>query len=215
MKSGMKSTIDATVCVAVALLIMTVGPVAMAQDPAGEEQQRDTCDGLGRLERKRCESGELTRTIGLPFEDASEGSMNGDERQSRRAEISEGLQYLKGVGSYLMRASKSDVLDLDALATATEQIRKHTSRLRSRLALPLSTPRAAIGELELPADRPQLRRSIHTLSSMIAEAVQNPLLKGQVLDVMGAAKARNDLDKIVELSERIRTQCELFGKTGP
>ena len=136
MKYGLKSTIDATVCVAAAaLLIMTVAPVAMAQDPAAEEQHRGICDEFGGIKRKRCESGELTRIIGLRFEDASEESTNGDEIESRRAAIREDLQYLKGVVSYLALASQSDALDLKAVANATGQIRKHIKKCRDVRAI--------------------------------------------------------------------------------
>ena len=213
---SMKSAIDATLCLAAAtFLIIMLVPFTMAQDPTAEEPQRVVCNEFYGLNRKRCESGELTRDTGLSLENAAEDSMDRDERELRRAEIGDDVYYLKGVAGYLARASQSDDLDLKALATATGQIMKRATRLRSRLALPRSEPGAAIGELELPTDRPQLRLEIYSLSSMIGEAVQNPLLTGRMLDVIGSAKARSDLDEIVELSGRIRTQCKFFDKTGP
>jgi hypothetical protein len=140
--------------------------------------------------------------------------MRSDESESRRAQLTSDLNYLKAAAASLAHAFQSEDLDLKAIGVETGEIRKRAKRLRAGLALPRSEPRDIMRELGLPSDRPQLKLSIYALSALITDAVQNPLPTGRVLHVVESLKARKDLDAIVELSERIRMQCELFSKSG-
>jgi hypothetical protein len=144
-------------------------------------------------------------------EDAADESTKFAGFEARHAQINSDLDYLKTAAGNLALALQSEDLDLKAIDIAAGEIRKRAKRLGSLLALPSSEPRDAIRELELATDRPQLRHSIYALSVLIADAMRNPLPTGHVFDVIGSLKARSDLDSIVELSERIRRQCELLG----
>jgi hypothetical protein len=137
-----------------------------------------------------------------------------DESESRRAQLTDDLNYLKTAAAYLARAFQSEDLDLNAIGVKAGEIKKRAKRLRDGLALPRSEPSDILRELELPTDPPQLKMSIYALSALITDAVQDPLPMGRVLYVVESLKARSDLDAIVKLSERIRTQCELLGKGG-
>ena len=190
---GMKSAIETTLCVVAAmLLVTTILPSAMAQDPDSQPQQRPTSDN----------------SLVITLEDATSGV-------SERTQIRKDLNYLKAVADYLARASQSEDPDFKAIGSTAAQVRKRVERLRSLLALPSSGTSAAIRELELPADRPQFKLFIYSLSIQISDAARNPLLTGRLLDVTGSARARADLDAIIESAKRIRTQCELFSKAGP
>jgi len=138
-----------------------------------------------------------------------------DESESRRAQLTDDLNYLKAAAAYLARASQSGDPDFKAIGVETAEVRKRAKRLRSWLKLPRSEPTDIMRELEMPADRPQLKLSMYALAALITDVVQNPLPTGRVLHVVESLKARKDLDAIVELSGRIRTQCELFSKSGP
>ena len=206
---AMKPATETTLCVVAAmLLVTTIAPFATAQDPGYDAQQRTICEGPDRLEFKSCAARTSDDSPALTLEDASTGV-------SERIQTRRDLTYLKAVADYLARASQSEDPDFKAIGSTAAQVRKRVERLRSMLALPSSGTSAGIRELELPTDRPQLKLFIYSLSIQISDAARNPLLKGRLLDVTGSARARADLDAIIESAKRIRTQCELFSRTGP
>jgi hypothetical protein len=130
---------------------------------------------------------------------------------TRPQQIREDLDRLQGWAIYLSNAlSDSDLTSLNTFAKTAGEIESHAKRVRSGLALLSSDPIAVLKELELPIDRPHLKQLISTLVMLIGDAVRNPSLKGHVLDVTSSLIARSELDAIVELSGRIKTQCEVL-----
>jgi len=214
----MKSTTETTRALLTAMLLgISVVTLAKAQAPTSAERHK-ACEGTEGLERKWCEGGDSNPGARDPApvgENDAYESKRSDECESCGAPLAADLNYLKGVAAYLARASQSGDPDFKAIGVATGEIRKRAKRLRSKLALPRSEPTDILRELELPADRPQLKLSMYALATLISDVVQNPLPTGRVLYVVESLKARKDLDEIVELSGRIRRQCELFSKSGP
>jgi hypothetical protein len=211
---AIKSATETTLyLLAAMLLVTTIVALAVAQDPDSEEQHRRICAGSDRPERKACGGWPSENSSVLNLEDASGESMKSGDFSSERAQISNDLNYLKSAADYLARASQSQDLDFKSIASATAQVRKRAERLRSILPLPGSGTSSVIRELELPTDGPQLRLYIYSFSTQIADAVRNPLLKGHLLDVTGSARARADLDALIELAKWIRMQCELLSRT--
>lgn len=208
MKSSSQSTHHLLAAMIVAVSIAT-SAVAQAQAPPSSER-RKACAGIEGLERKRCESPNSPSGGGLELQDFGSNSNLFDESDSARSLLTDDLNYLKTAAAYLTHALQSNELDFRAIAAEAAEIRKRAIRIGSSLALPNSTPTEAIRRLELPADRPQLRLLIQALSVLIKDAVRDELPTGRVLHVIGSLKARSDLDAIVELSERIRKQCELL-----
>lgn len=209
----MKSSSESTHNLLAAMLIgMSIAISTVAQPPPSSER-RKACAGIEGLERKRCESLNSPSGGGLELQDFGSNSILLDESDSARSLLTDDLKYLKTAAANLTRALESTDLDFRAIAAETKEVRKRAIRIRSSLALPNSGPKEAIRRLELPADRPQLRLLIQALSVLIKDAVRDELPTGRVLHVIGSLKARSDLDAIVELSERIRTQCELLGES--
>ncbi|MDQ4120810.1 MAG: hypothetical protein M3209_05120 [Acidobacteriota bacterium] len=104
----------------------------------------------------------------------------------------------------LAMASKRNP-DYDSILAAVAEINKSAARLKENLALP--RPKAdeektlQQGEAELT----EIKKTILTLEKHIYSFVTNPLFEvPEVLDLELAAKARRDLDKIIELSENIK-----------
>jgi hypothetical protein len=64
------------------------------------------------------------------------------------------------------------------------------------------------------ADSGQLRAALNALSAQISDAVENPALRGRLLDITESAKARGGLEKIVLLSGRIKACSETLGGNG-
>ena len=209
----MKSITQTTLSLLAAVLIgMGIVPLAKAQAPI-PAQRGTACEGAEELERRWCENDFIPGRGPVP-ENTRDHAVRLDESESRRAQLTDDLNYLKAAAAYLARAFQSEDLDLKAIGVKTGKIRKRAKRLRDGLALPRSEPGDILRELELPTDLPQLKMSIYALSALITDAVQDPLPMGRVLYIVESLKARSDLDAIVELSERIRMQCELLGKSG-
>ena len=211
----MKSRRESTPGLLAAIFIgMCIATSAVAQPPPSSDR-RMACAGIEGLERKRCENRDSPYGWALEAQDLGSNSIFLDESNSDQLLLTDDLKYLKNAAAHLTRASQSNELDFKAIAAEAAEIRKRAIRIRSSLALPNSTPREAVRRLELLTDRPQLKLSLQALSALIEDAVRNQLPPRRVLHVIGSLKARSNLDAIVELSERIRTQCELFSKTGP
>lgn len=212
---GMQSTINTTVFLLVTFCGMSIVPLAVAQDPTSDDERR-SCERVGGIERKRCKGVSPPRVVVAMDEAPGETEASGETKDlgdlaTRPQQIREDLARLQGWAIYLSnKLSDSDLTNLNTFAKTADEIEKHAKRLRSGLALPSSDPIAALKELELPMDRPHLKQMISALVMLIADAVRNPSLKGGVLDVTGSLKARSELDAIVELSGRIKTQCELL-----
>ncbi len=129
------------------------------------------------------------------------------------AQIREDLGYLQAVTDYLSQAaSQSGELNFKAIGRSASEIRKRAGRLKDGLALPAPERDAGHGEEKVPADSGQLRAALSALSAQISDAVDNPALRGHLLDVTASVKARSGLEKIVLLSGRIKACSEALGR---
>ena len=205
----MKSTIKIAVFSLATFCWMSIVPLAVAQDRTSDDE-RTSCERVGGIVRKRCEGISPSRVV-VAMDEASGETKDLVDLTTRAEQIREDLDRLHGWAIYLSNAlSDSDFTNLNTFAKTAGEIENHAKRLRSGLALPSSDPIALLKELELPIDRPQIKQMISALVMLIADAVRNPSLKGDVIDVMGAVKARSELDAIVKLSGRIKIQCEVL-----
>jgi len=190
---------------AAAFLLTIIAPCALAQSDDSDDE-REGCEGTVGLERVRCESGKATPEAALLLPEVS--GLDGESRLPV-AQISKDLDYLQAATGRLSQlASQSGELDFKAVARLASGIRNRAARLEESLALPRTGKAAARGEGrgegEVPSEPAQLRAALSTLSAMIAEVVRNPVLRGYVMDVPRAARARGRLGEIIALSERIR-----------
>ena len=199
---------------AATFLVMTIVPCAPAQSTNGDEERSECGSALG-LERERCESEMAEIETGEIIPDALGRPTQSEEFRLPLAQISEDLSFLRTVTNYLSdAASQSGELDLKAIAESASRIRKRADRLKDSLALPDPEKSAKYREGKVPTDTEQLRAALLALSSLISDAVRNPVLRGHLLDITRSVKARGELDEIVELSERVKMSCEILGQTG-
>lgn len=120
----------------------------------------------------------------------------------------EGLQLANN--NILKMMSQSRELDEKVVFTATAEIRKRASRLKSFV-----TSLGIIEDVERkkePADLDPalIRSSLLVLDASIMRVIENPIFKriDKVVDVESSTKARNDLEFISVLSERVRRSIE-------
>lgn len=189
-------------------LSLLIAPGALGQVDQPDDQPRE-CRRVAGPERERCES-DSTLTQALAIE-GSEGrtSLSGELRLPL-AQIREDVGHLQTAAGYLAEAaSQSGEIDFDALAKSTSEISRRAYRLKEGLALTNPEKSAKDRKVKVFLVAWQVRTALWALSALIFEVVPNPVLKGRLLDVTRSAKASSELDKIIDLSERIQSSCEL------
>ena len=197
---------------AATFLAVVIAPCALAQSDNPEDEPRG-CERTVGLEREQCENVAGALAQALMVEDAVGGPVQSGELRLPLAQIREDLGYLQAAASYLSQAaSQSGGLDFEALAKSASEIRKRAGRLKGGLALPGPEKSAQGREEKALFVAWQLRAALSALSALLFEAVPNPVLRGQLLDATRAARARGELDRIIELSERIKSSSEMLGQ---
>lgn len=112
----------------------------------------------------------------------------------------------------LTTARSSDV-DLKFVAKSASEIHKRAERLQLNLALPKPEDAISRSSLTPISDSKQLKASITALGSLIYRLAKNPIFKEvKVIEPQSAAKARGDLEKIIELSLHLKKSSEQLRK---
>ena len=193
-------------------LAVVITPCAPAQSDNSDDEPGE-CVRAAELEREQCESVAGALTQALLIEGAAGRPVQSGELQLPLAQIREDLGYLQAAAGYLSRAaSQSGELDFETLAKSASEIRKRANRIKEGLALPDPEKSAKAGEEKALLVAWQLRTALSSLSALIFEVVPNPVLRGRLLEATRAARARSELDKIIELSERIKSSSEMLGQ---
>ncbi|HEY0376876.1 MAG TPA: hypothetical protein VGC87_07955 [Pyrinomonadaceae bacterium] len=201
------------ICRVVAAVLLLAAIVPFAQAQSADDDERSECERAAGSEPEPCESGTAAPGGTTMLEALGQPAQFGPGRLPL-TQIREDLGYLQSVTNYLSRAAaQSADLDLKAIAESASEIRRRAGRLRESLALPSPEQDAEHGEKTAPADSVQLRAALSALSAQISGAVDNPALRGHLLDITGSVKARSELEKIVLLSGRIKTSSTTLGKT--
>ena len=105
--------------------------------------------------------------------------------------------------------SPKQALNFRLITKSVSEIRKRAARLKTKLALPESEEIVERLKVEPGMEPEQLRLSLLVLSDSIYEFVSNPLfLSAKVVDTRLSAKARQDLEQIIELSSDLKRSSE-------
>jgi hypothetical protein len=209
------------------LLALSVATCALASAFAGNASGRQTPRrGAGnsaeveRLERERrdremreadlAERQYLLRTL--------EPDRRPAEKPSPRlalAQLREDFLRIQVLNNDLARAaSRGAALDPKFVSKSAAEIRKLAARLRDNLMLP--EPAAEGGRDEAKAAPPpaQLGTALSALDGLILKFVDDVASKGvYLLDAQSSAKARHELEAIIELSARVKKASETLGKS--
>jgi hypothetical protein len=120
----------------------------------------------------------------------------------------EGIQQANN--DILIMFSAGKEIDYKMLGDAANDIRKRAGRLRSYLItlelVPDKERKRSLSEIEVAEMKPALR----TLDASIVSLIRSPVFKefGKVVDLESSTKALNDLDNIIDLSERIKRSID-------
>ena len=129
-------------------------------------------------------------------------------------ELQEDFVQLQIVNKNLvLTVSKTEKVEFKFVAKSASEINKRAERLQLNLALPetaTSVPRPALQPI---SDSKQLKASITSLGWLIYWFKKNPIFREvKVIEQQSAAKARFDLEKIIELSLHVKKSSEQLGQ---
>lgn len=130
------------------------------------------------------------------------------EQQLAYAQLSDDFRFIQTANNRLLRAVIDwNNVDFKVVATAAGEIQKKASRLKKNLALP-APPKVEARTTE-PQEEPQLKTVLAMLDGLIVRFVNNPLFKeSEVLDTAHSARAQRDLERIIEISGRVKKEAE-------
>jgi hypothetical protein len=104
-------------------------------------------------------------------------------------------------------------LDLKFIARSVADIKKRARRLKDNMVLPETENVFERPQMEVGPEVGQLKSSLSVLKKLIIGFVNNPIFReANVVDVQLSAKAKHDLEDIIELSEQIKKCSEKLNK---
>jgi len=164
---------------------------------------------------------ELQRTLerDLMFKELQEMAARGPAAQPSRGRastrINEDFARIQMVNNALAQAlAAGDELDFRLVAQAASEINKRAGRLKNGLALPEAERGEHRRGTEIGVEPSRLKAALRALDALIISFVSNPGFRSvKVLDTQWPARARRDLEEIIELSGRIRRGSERLYKT--
>lgn len=136
-----------------------------------------------------------------------------EEERLALAQIKEDYERIQVVNRDLSKAAEgAGELDLKLAAESAAEIRKRAERLLNNLALP-ELP-ADMERVRMPAEgEEQLRPSLVMLRKLVERFVRSPLFREvNVIEAQVSTRTRRDLEGIIELSGRLRKDCERYAK---
>ena len=212
---------------AMRLMLLSIATGALASAFAGAAHGRQTQRrGVGnsaeveRLERERRDR--EMREADLSERQFLLRTMEPDRRPAgppaprlALAQIRQDFVRIQVLNNDLARAvSRGDALDLKFVSKSAAEIRKLATRLRDNLMLP--EPAGEGGRPEATAAPPpaQLAPALSALDGLILKFVDHVALRGvYLLDAQSSAKARHELEAIIELSAQVKKASERLGKS--
>ena len=179
-------------------VLLSVSVVARSQTPAAREDNR-TLD-------------EYDRTLNVMKNDAKAASAR---RRSLFPQINEDFQRIQVIHNEIVRMLQPDKgLNYDRLADLTNDMKKRSARLRDNLALPQPQKPDTPATHSEAIDEAHIKKTIADLHDVIVSFVANPIFKNLgVVDAKVVDGAGENLDDIIDLSEEIKREAKLLGKT--
>ena len=155
---------------------------------------------------------EYDRTLNVMKNDAKAAT---ERRRNLFPQINEDFQRIQVIHNEIVRMLQPDKgLNYDRLADLTNDMKKRSARLRENLALPQPEKTDTPPTRSEAVDDAHLKKTIANLHDVIVNFVANPLFKNLgVVDAKVVDAAGDNLDDIIGLSEQIKREAKLLGKT--
>ena len=136
-----------------------------------------------------------------------------EEMRLALAQIEEDYEHIQLANNDLGTATDNpNALNLKLAGEYTSEIKKRAERLLNNLALPELPP--DVERVKMPAEgEEQLRPSLGMLHRLVDRFVRSPLFREiNVIDAQVSARTRRDLEAVIELSGRLKKECERYDK---
>ena len=132
------------------------------------------------------------------------------------AQIREDFVRLQVLNNALAKAaSQGETLDFKFVSKSAAEIRKLAARLRDNLILPDSTSNSERREAKDAPPPAQLGPALSALDGLILKFADGLAAKGvYLIDAQSSAKARHELEAIIELSGWVKKFSEKLEKSG-
>jgi len=155
---------------------------------------------------------EYDRTLNVMKNDAKAAT---ERRRSLFPQINEDFQRIQVIHNEIVRMLQPDKgFNYDRLADLTGDMKKRSERLRGNLSLPQPEKTNTPPTHPEAIDEAHLKKSIADLHDVVVSFVANPLFKNlSVVDAKVVDAAGDNLDDIIGLSEEIKREAKLLGKT--
>lgn len=176
--------------------------------PLAAATARGQQSGIERIIRER-QRVMATRRVEEGLRRSGERARREEEERLAVAQIREDYVRIQLVSNELAEAvSKPGELDLKLVARSTSEIGKRAERLLSNLALP-EMP-ADMERVKVPHEgQAQLQPSLLMLRRLVDRFVRSPFFREvNVIDAQVSTRTRRDLEGIIELSDRLKKECE-------
>lgn len=211
---------------AIRFVVLSTAACALASVFAGTSSGRQQRRGVGnsaeveRLERERRDR--EMREADLTEREFTLRNMEPDRRPAgppaprlALAQIREDFVRIQVLNNDLARAvSRGDALDLKLVSKSAAEIKKLATRLRDNLVLPETAKDDERPEAKAVAPPTQLAPALSALDGLILKFVDGVASRGVYrLDAQSSAKARQELEAIIELSAQVKKASERAGKT--
>src|SRR6185295_12202383 len=154
---------------------------------------------------------EYDRTLNRMKNDAKAAT---ERRRNLFPQINEDFQRIQVIHNEIVRMLQPDKgLNYDRLADLTNDMKKRSARMRENLALPQPEKTDTPTRTEA-VDEAHIKKTIGDLHDVIVSFVANPLFKNLgVVDAKVVDSAGANLDDIIGLSEEIKRESKLLGKS--
>jgi hypothetical protein len=138
-----------------------------------------------------------------------------ERRRNLFPQINEDFQRIQVIHNEIVRMLQPEkALNYDRLAELTDDMKKRTARLRSNLVLPEPEKTAAERTHPDAIDDTHMKKTIVDLHDLIVSFVANPIFKNLgVVDSKVIAAASENLDSIMDISDEIKREARILGKS--
>jgi hypothetical protein len=150
--------------------------------------------------------------------DASKPPPTAEQKRLALAQIAEDYTQIQIINNKMMSATfRAPVPNYASIAETTAEIGKRAGRIKTNLPLPAddkSDADAKPPEYHSVVDPATMKASLLSLDARIMSFVNNPIFKNtSVVEVTEAARAKRDLDNIVEFSNRIGKDAKTLSRS--
>ncbi|MFL6257581.1 MAG: hypothetical protein ACJ74T_21465 [Pyrinomonadaceae bacterium] len=206
----------AATCAALLFALLVAAQVARAQSSGGH---RPRPTGSAPLAQPQTHGPSIRERQMVMGEMEKEAAKPPDERKPSLPleQIAEDFERMQAVNNRMMAAvMRADAPDYRLVSDSTAEIRKRAARLKSNLSLPEPEEKEGgqAAEYKSPDTAAQLKTALLRLDRALMGFVKSPVFKNpDVVNADDAARARRDLEEVIELSRLLNKDAERLSKS--